>query len=178
MPEMSLSSLANARTGSQQEHAALKHDPLLAGLRRAAKNRTTARAKVGPERRATAKKVSLDARERRKTKRRPHSNLDIKIQMKGILTSLRGDAKRELCNHFSPPPAAFSLPSNSLEVLQEVLTGSGDPSTSTYSRVPSSQLLVSQDETLVSIGLWCPPERSHQPPLKSKSKYSFPAFKV
>lgn len=45
------------------------------------------------------------------------------------------------------------LPSNSLGISQELLTGSGDPSSTDYGRELGSQLVVSEDETLVSTRL-------------------------
>ena len=52
------------------------------------------------------------------------------------------------------PPIYSTTDKHSLEVIQEVETGSGNPSStsSQYARVTSSHLLVSQDETLVSGG--------------------------
>lgn len=62
---------------------------------------------------------------------------------------------------FAPPPH-FLFPSNSLEVRQELLTGSGESLGAENFRLPGSQVVVSQDETLVSRGPRCPVEWLNQ----------------
>lgn len=72
----------------------------------------------------------------------------------------------------SSTPVRVFVSINSLEVLQEVLTGDGDPQSAEYGRVPGSELVVSEDATLVSYDPRCSSECLNQAQTNSKLTHS------
>lgn len=75
------------------------------------------------------------------------------------INSTQGDAHQRPVRLWisALPPAPHSLRSNSLKLQQDLASGTTS-ATYLYSDMLGSQLMVSQDETLVSMGLECRPQ--------------------